>query len=166
MYREKPQSSISVHHFSDVASFSKISQPTPSLESTNQQRINSVIYHPCPSGLASGIHPYFFKLLRVLSLSKTFVEFSVTCVFQHSKFFQFMVFTLENTLNLCIFTHAPVPQSKICFPQGPRTKRWRKLWFTLLKFNQKKWRWLGTLVYLYFVWFTIFLNVMALLFCE
>ena len=24
-----------------------------------------------------------------------------------------MVFTLENELNLCIFTHAPVPQSKL-----------------------------------------------------
>ena len=36
----------------------------------------------------------------------------------------------------------------------------------LEKFNQKRWRWLGTLVFLYFVWFIIFLNVMALLFCE
>ena len=55
---------------------------------------------------------------------------------------------------------------KIRFPQGPRTKGWRKLWFALLKFNQKIWRWHGTLVYLYVVWFIIFLNVMALLFCE
>ena len=30
------------------------------------------------------------------------------------KTFQFMVFTfLENALNLCIFTHAPVPHSKL-----------------------------------------------------
>ena len=48
----------------------------------------------------------------------------------------------------------------------PRQKGWRKLWFALLQFNQKIWRWLGTLVYLYFVWFLIFLNVMALQFCE
>ena len=86
--------------------------------------------------------------------------------------FQFTVFTfLENALNLCIFTHAPVPHSKFqaeffenVFP--PRRKGWRKLWFALSKFNQKIWRWLGTLVYLYFVWFVIFLNVMALQFCE
>ena len=29
------------------------------------------------------------------------------------KKFQFMVSTLENELNLCIFTHAPVPHSKL-----------------------------------------------------
>ena len=88
------------------------------------------------------------------------------------KIVQFMVFTFrENAMNLCIFTHAPVPHSKLqvkffenLFP--PRRKRWRKLWFALSKFNQKIWRWLGTLVYLYFVWFVIFLNVMALQFCE
>ena len=77
------------------------------------------------------------------------------------KFFQFMVFTfLENALNLCIFTHAPALHSKLqvgffenLFP--PKWKGWRKLWFALSK-----------LVYLYFVWFVIFLNVMALQFCE
>ena len=73
------------------------------------------------------MHPYFFKLLRVLSLSSMVVEFSNVntinwnifstrggntppCV---GKIFQFMVFTLENTLNLCIFIHAPVPHSKL-----------------------------------------------------
>ena len=34
----------------------------------------------------------------------------------------------------------------------PRRNGRRKLWF----FNQKIWRWLETLVYLYFVWFVIF----------
>ena len=88
------------------------------------------------------------------------------------KIFQFMVFTfLENVLNLCIFIHVPVPHSKLqkevfenLFP--PRRKGWRKLWFALSKLNQKIWRWLGTLVYLYFVWSVIFLNVMALQFRE
>ena len=37
-------------------------------------------------------------------------------------------------------------------------KGWRKLWFALSKFSQKIWRWLGTLRFLYFVWFTIFSN--------
>ena len=57
--------------------------------------------------------------------------------------FQFMMFTfLENALNLLLFTHAPVPHSKLqaeffenLFPL--RRKRWRKLWLTLSKFNQK-----------------------------
>ena len=45
--------------------------------------VNSVVYHPCPLKLASGMHPYFFKLLRVLSLSRMLVELSLTCIFHH-----------------------------------------------------------------------------------
>ena len=73
-----------------------------------------------------------------------------------------------------LLTHAPVSQSKFqveffknLFP--PRRKGWRKLWFALLKYNQKISRWPGTLIYLKcftFVWFAIFLNTMALKFCE
>ena len=87
--------------------------------------------------------------------------------FSHGKNFSnfsiFMVLTfIENALNLCMFTHAPVPHSKLqveifknLFP--PRQRGWRKLWFALSKFNKKIWRWLGTL----------FLpNVLALQFCE
>ena len=97
------------------------------------------------------------------------VEFSLTWCSHH---IQFMVFTFQEiTLNLCIFTHASIPHSKLqaeflknLFPA--RRKRWRKLWFYLLKFNQKIQRWLGTLSYLYFLWFIIFLNVMSLQFCK
>ena len=71
-------------------------------------------YHPCPSRLASGIHHYFFKLLGVLSLSRMLVEFSnlriPPCV---GTIFQFMVFTLENALNLRICTHCSVSHSKL-----------------------------------------------------
>ena len=42
----------------------------------NSKLLNSVVYHSCPSRLASGKDPYFFKLLRVLSLSRMFVECS------------------------------------------------------------------------------------------
>ena len=45
-------------------------------------------------------------------------------------------------------------------------KRCRKLWFALSKFNQKIWRWLGSLGCLYLVWFVIFLNVMTLQLCK
>ena len=61
--------------------------------------VNSVAYHLCPSVLASGIHPYFFKLLRVLSVSRVWVN--LWCSHQTIK------------LNLCIFTHAPVLHSKL-----------------------------------------------------
>ena len=70
---EKPQSSISTHPFSDVSSFSKISQPPDQ----NQQIGKQCCLPPLlPSRLASGIHLYFFKLFRVLSLSRMLVEFS------------------------------------------------------------------------------------------
>ena len=76
--------------------------------------VKSVIYHLCPSILASGTHPYFLKLLRVLSPSRMLVQFSdlyiPPCVGKNS---QFMMFTLENELNLCIFTHTPVLHSKL-----------------------------------------------------
>ena len=75
--------------------------------------VKSVVYHLCPSILASGIHPYFFKLLRVLSCSRVLVQFSLTCIFHHVwKKNQFTVFTLENELNLCIFIHVPLSHSK------------------------------------------------------
>ena len=116
---------------------------------------------------------YFFKFLRVLSLQnacRIFYDLHIpTWV---GKSFQCMVFTfLENALNLCMFTHAPVPHSKLqvevfenYFP--PRRKGWRKLWFAQQKFNWKIWRWLGILVYLHLVWVVIFLNVMDLQFCK
>ena len=85
----------------------------------NSKLVNSVVYHSCPSRLASGKHPYFFNLLRVLSLSRMLVEFSDLYIPQSvAKVFQFMVFTLENAFNLNIFTHAPVAHSKLqiqCF---------------------------------------------------
>ena len=48
----------------------------------------------------------------------------------------------------------------------PQEERGGGNYVALSKFDQKMWRWLGTLVYLYFVWFVIFLNVMALQVCE
>ena len=53
--------------------------------STSQVRtnklVNKVVYHPCPSRLASGIYSYFFKLLRVLSLSRMLTELSLNYIF-------------------------------------------------------------------------------------
>ena len=137
--------------------------------------VNSVVYNLCPSILASGIHPYFFKFLRVLSLSRMLPQFSLTCIFHHlwEKISIYGVRIRKWIKSMHFYSCPSSPLNtpgtiflKICFPQGPRTKGWRKLWFALLKFNQKIWRWHGTLVYLYVVWFIIFLNVMALLFCE
>ena len=49
---------------------------------------------------------------------------------------------------------------------SPKTKEVKKTVIALSKFVQKIWRWLGTLGSLYFIWFIIFLNVMALQFCK
>ena len=64
------------------------------------------------------------------------------------------VYIPRKFINLCIFTHTPVPHSKLqveffenLFP--PRRKGWRKLWFTLWKFNHKIWRWLGTSLFIF-----------------
>ena len=169
---ENFQYSISTHSFFDVPSFSKISQS----KDWNQQ-IGKQCCLP-PLSFKSSLRDTSFGWYILNSLG---FFLSPECLLNFSdlyippcegKFFLFMVFTLlENALNLCSFTHAPVPNSEFqvkffenLFP--PRRKGWRKLWFALLKFNQKIWRWLVTLVYLYFVWFVIFLNVMALQFCE
>ena len=129
--------------------------------------VNSVVYHPCTSRLASRIHlSYFLYLNACWIFSNLYIPPFVL------KSFKFMLLTfLENGLNRCIFMQVPVPHSELqpeifenLFP--PRRKGWRKLGFALSKFNQKIWRWLGTLVYLYFAWFVIFLNVIALQFCK
>ena len=108
-----------------------------------------------------------FNYLGFLSLQNAYWIFSdlfiPICV---RKTFQFAALTfLENAFNLFIFTHDPVPHSKLLVEFFEKFC-WRKLWFALSRFNQKIWRWLGTLVYLHFVWFVIFLNVMALQFCK
>ena len=74
--------------------------------------VNSVVYHLCPSILASGIHLYFFKLLWILSLSRMLVKFSLTCIFHHvwEKFFN--LWCSHQKMN-CIFTHNLVPHSKL-----------------------------------------------------
>ena len=153
---EKSQSFDSTHPFLLFPLFQKYLNP----QVRTSKLVNSVVYHPCPSRLASGIHPFIF-IWRPYG----FTSFQNACwIFSDlyippclGKSFQFMVFTFpENALNLCIFTHAPVPHSKLqveffknLFPA--RRKGWRKLWFALSKLNQTISRWLGTLVYLYFV---------------
>ena len=82
-----------------------------------KKMVNSVVYHPCPSRLAWRIHPFIF-----LQTPQGFISLqNVSWIFSNlyilpcaGKIFKFMVFAfLENALNLGIFTHAPVPQSKL-----------------------------------------------------
>ena len=108
-------------------------------------------------------------------LSPEFVEFSLACIFHHvwEKFFNLWCsHFLENSLNLAMqYYWCPSPLFKapgriFWKSVSLKTNWWRKLWFSLSKFNWKIWRWLGTSAYLYFIWCNIFLNVMASQFCE
>ena len=59
-------------------------------------------------------HPFFstpWGFITFQNACSIFSDlYSPPCV---AKKFQFLVFTLENELNLCICTHAPVPHSKL-----------------------------------------------------
>ena len=114
--------------------------------------VNSVVYHPCPSRLASGIHPYFFFSPECLLNFLRTDLYIPPCV---GKFFQFMAFKLECIKSmhfyLCPSSPLKIPDTifwRSVFPNGQEQRRLRKLWFALLKFSQKIWRWLETLVYL------------------
>ena len=53
----------------------------------NNKLVNSFVYHPCPSRLASMITSFHISLnSRVLSLSRMLVEFPLICIFHISHF--------------------------------------------------------------------------------
>ena len=81
--------------FSDVPSFSKISQPPDQ----NQQTINSVVYHPCPSILASRL-----TIIRYLALinSNLIKQNKISLLFRIN-FKQFCTFSAYSKLQ-CVFT--------------------------------------------------------------
>ena len=158
-----PQSSISTPPFSFAPPFQGYVKP--------QVRINKMI----TISLKDICFDIFINSLGLYLSPEYWLNFLSNLYIQPwlGKNFKFMVLIfLENALNLGIFTHAPIKVegnysfspcsifSKIYFPQ--QHNGWRKLWFALSKFNRKIWSWLGTLRYLYFVWFVIFSNVMSL----
>ena len=80
--------------------------------------VNSLDYHPCPSRLASRIHPFIF-----LYTHEGFISLSPECLLNFlsnsyipsyvGKIFKFMELTfLENALIRGIFTHS-IPHSKL-----------------------------------------------------
>ena len=83
--------------FSDVPSFSKISQP-PGL---NQQMVNSVVYDPCPLGLSSRLTLTVARHLT-LTNSNLIKQNKISFLFR-IKFKQFHIFSAYNKLQ-CVFT--------------------------------------------------------------
>ena len=131
-FTEVPQSSVSKHPFLMFPFFKNIW--TPRLEPTKCLTVffTTLVLQGYPQGY---ILSYFYRFLRVLSPSRILAEFSATLCGKNLLSMMFVV--LENALNLGIFPHGPVSHSKlqaISF-QSLFPKRWRKLWFSLSKFN-------------------------------
>ena len=102
------------------------------------------------------------------------VEFSLTCVFDHV-WEDFFNWWCSHSLKMhwiyafLLMPQFPVQNSrytflKICF--SPKVKGVEKTMICFIKFNQEILAWLAMSVYLYFVLFLVFLDVIALQFCE
>ena len=166
---EWPQYSIWTHPFLMFPPFQKSLNP----QVTTNKLVNTFVYHPCPSRLTTGYRDTSFHIsLNSFGfyLSPEYLLNFLWLVYSTMFGKKFLIYgdhlprkCIES--KVCIFTHAPVPQSKEffenLFPQDERGEgNYDLLYFAEI------WRWLATFVYLYFSWFVIFLNVMALQFCE
>ena len=110
----------SIPFFKIVSPFSVIlsfSENISTARSTNNGKRNSFDYHPSPSGLTSMIH----RLLRALSLLRTFAEFSVKPIYPNMVLENFQILGLwitrkciSDSKNIDIFTYSPLQNS----PQG------------------------------------------------
>ena len=159
-----------MHPFSDVPYFSKISQP-PGYNKKIGKHCCLTHLHFKINLRDTSFHIYLksfgFYLSSKCLLNFHWLVYSTMC----GKNFQFVVFTfLENVLNLCIFTHVPVPQLKTpgrifwkfisCFHQD---KRGGENYDLLYQNSSRKCEYdLEN----YFVWLVFFLTAMALQFCE
>ena len=86
-----------------------------------------------------------------------------------------MLFTLKNAFNLRIFTQAPILHSKLqaqffenLFFPNTKNKGVEEAMICFIKIQSENMKmiWNISLFIIYVVWFIIFVNVMALLFCE
>ena len=76
--------------FSDVSSFSKMSQPPG-----QNQQINSIAYHPCPSRLASRLTLTFIRHLTLIN--SNLIQKKISLFFS-MRFKQFHIFIALNYL--------------------------------------------------------------------
>ena len=154
---ENPQSSISTHPFSDVPS-----QKYLNLQVRTDILVNSVFSPPLSYKISLRVTSFHISLNSLgFSLQNCLLNF-LSCIFQHvwEKVFSLWCSHSPKMNWMYHFYSCPSPLLKTpgrifwksVFPQT----RWRKLWFALSKFNQKIWRWLGTLVYFHLVWLQFF----------
>ena len=100
------------------------------------------------------------------------VEFSLTCIFQHLWENVFNgVHIPRKSLNLCFFTHAPVPHSKLqveffenLFP--PKAEAVEEAMTCSVKIQPENMKMTWNINLFPFVMIAIFLNVTALQFCK
>ena len=124
---EKPQSSISMHPFSDVSSFSKICKPTD-----QNQKIGKQYFSPPLSFKTSFRNASFYISLNSLGfyLHRMVVKFSLNCIFQPvlEKIFNLWCSHSQTIIESILFYSCPSPPLKtpckiLCFPQNRRGGR-------------------------------------------
>ena len=133
---------------------------------------NSVDYHPCPSRLASRVHPITVNFLGLYLSSECLLNFFSNLYIFHHVWDKFMVFTfLENALNLSIFAHISPAQNlppsschhtlgrrkllippgsifaKICFPQQQKVVEETMICFIKIQSENTKITWDNRLLY-------------------
>ena len=132
---------------------------------------NTLVLQDWPQGY---ILSYFYKLHRALSLSRMPVEVSLQLLYSTMYVINFKIYGVHiprkfidsshfyscpSPLKTCpqVLVITPKAEGNYVFPQtaffqksvsSNNQKGWMKLRFTLSKFSQKIWRWLGTLSFL------------------
>ena len=145
-----PQFSISMYPFSVAHYFRRYLN---FFQIRINKMVNSITTLALQDQSQGYILSYFFKVLRVLPLSRMLVQFSLkTCIFHHV----WETFEKKHWIYKFLLMLPPLSTP-------PPTTSQSKL---APKSIKKIWRWLGTFGYLYFSWFEIFSNVMTLRFCR
>ena len=122
---EKPQSSISMHPFSDVSSFSKICKSTD-----QNQKIGKQCFSPPLSFKISNASFYISLNSLGFYLSRMVVKFSLNWIFQLvlEKIFNLWCSHSQKIIEFMLFYSCPSPPLKtpckiFCFPQSRRGGR-------------------------------------------
>ena len=165
---EKPQASTSMHPFSDVPSFSKMSKPTGQI-----QKIGKQCFLPPLSFKISLRDISFYISLNSLGfyLSRMVVKFSLTCIFQlvWEKFFNLWCSHSQKIIESMLFCSYPSPPLKtpgiiFCFPQD--RKGWEEAMICSIKILSENMKMAWNISLFPFGMIALFLNVMGLQFWK
>ena len=155
MYREVPVFYFNEPFFWCFLIFKKYLNP----QVTAKKLVKSIFYPPLSFRISLSDTSLGFYLSTML------VESSLTCICQYvwERFFNLLWSDSQNINKSILFYSCPSlplksPDRIFWKSVSSKTKwvGWRKLWFALSIFNQKIWKWLGTLVFSHLVWLQFF----------